>query len=97
MGLSYVYKRFTPQDKAIIPFNAHKQYNYNSASAAAYKVTYFNSSYTSESVSLYSSGSASFDTINNIKYNQIDHLFYRNHLQKFGNKKDKTHYLKQRS
>ena len=28
-----VFKKFTAQDKAIIPFNAHKQYQFNSASA----------------------------------------------------------------
>ena len=81
--MAYVYKKFTAQDIAIIPFNAHKQYNFTSASAATNQVTHFNTSYTSESVSLYSSESAFYggDTINVIKYNQIDHLFYKNHLK----------------
>ena len=26
--MSTVYKKFTPQDYAIVPFNAHKQYNF---------------------------------------------------------------------
>ena len=98
MGVSYIYKKIPPQDKAIIPFNAHKQYNFTSASATTNKIAHFNTSYTSESISSYSSSSSDYggDTKNVIKYNQIDHLFYRDHLKKFGNKKDPTNYLKQR-
>ena len=95
MGASYVYKRFSSLDTAITPFNAHKQYNFSSASAASNQVKHFNTSYTSESVSIWSGNSGSNDTINNIKYNQLDHLFYRNHLKNFGTKKDPIHYLKQ--
>ena len=68
--MSTVYKKFTPQDYAIVPFNAHKQYNFTSASAASNQVTYFNTKWTSESIDLHTSG--------NIKYSQLDHLFYRN-------------------
>ena len=98
MGVSYVYKKFTPKDKAIIPFNAHKQYNFTKTTAANNSIAYYSASYTSESISLYSSASSIYggDTINNIKYNQIDHLFYRDYLKKFGNKKDPIDYLKQR-
>jgi len=96
MGISYVFKKFTPQDKAIVPFNAYKQYNFTSASAASNQVTYYPTSYTSESVSLYSSASAPYggDTKNVVKYNQIDHLFYRDNLKKYGTKKEPIHYLK---
>ena len=96
MGVSYVYKTFTPQDKAIVPFNAHKQYDFTSASAASNNVKYYNTRYTSESVSVWSGNSGSDDTINTIKYNQIDHLFYRDHLKKVSNKKDFINYTKQR-
>ena len=98
MGVSYIYKKFKPEDKAIIPFNAHKQYNYDSTEASNNQVTYYHTNYTSESVSLYSSASSVYggDTINNIKYNQIDHLFYREHLKMFGTKKDPIHYLNQK-
>jgi len=100
MGLSYVYKRFTPQDFAVIPFNAHKQYNFTSASAAEFSVNHYSSSYTSESVSIYSSASSNplgvFDSINNIKYNQVDHLFYRNYKKNPSRKKDLTNHNKQR-
>ena len=34
-----IYKPFKPQDYSIVPFNAHKQYNFDSSSAAANKVT----------------------------------------------------------
>ena len=89
MGVSYVYKTFTPQDKAIVPFNAHKQYDFTSASAASNNVKYYNTRYTSESVSVWSGNSGSDDTINTIKYNQTDHLFYRNHLKNYG----KEHFI----
>ena len=70
-----VYKKFTANDVAVIPFNAHKQYTFTSASAASNKVTYFSTRWTSESIDLYSS--ASTDTFNTIKYNQLDHLYYK--------------------
>ena len=74
------FKKFTPQDYSIVPFNAFKQYNFTSASAASNSVRVFNTRFTSESISLYSSASSvhGSDTINNIKYNQLDNLFYRN-------------------
>ena len=74
------FKKFTPQDYSIVPFNAFKQYNFTSASAASNQVRLFNTRFTSESISLYSSASSvhGSDTINNVKYNQIDNLFYRN-------------------
>ena len=98
MGASYVYKKLSPQDKAIIPFNAHKQYSFNSSSAENNSVDYYSSSYTSESISLYSSSSSGYggDIINNTKYNQIDHLFYRNYIKDPSKKKDIINHLKQR-
>ena len=98
MGLSYIYKKFTAQDFAIIPFNAHKQYNFTSASAASNKIIHYNTKFTSESISQYSSASSAYgsDIINNTKYNQLDHLFYRDYIQKFGIKKDKIDYLDNR-
>ena len=96
--MAYVYKKFLPQDRATIPFNAHKQYNFVSSSAASNKVTFYSAIYTSESISLYSSASAVYggDTKNIVKYNQIDHLFYKDHLLKVGKKKDFVSYKKQR-
>ena len=96
--MAYVYKKFTAQDKAIIPFTAHKQYNFNSSSAASNRITFFTSSYTSESISLYTSASAPYgaDTKNVVKYNQLDHLFYRDYIIKYNSKKDKNNFLKER-
>jgi len=68
--MSTVYKNFTPQDYAIVPFNAHKQYNFVSSSASSNSINYYNTKWTSESIDL--------QTSDNIKYNQLDHIFYRN-------------------
>ena len=103
-----VFKKFTAQDKAMVPFNAHKQYNFTSASSATNSVTWFTSSWTSESISLYSSASSVYgtnggnspekeylDVKNVIKYNQIDHLFYRNFKKSVGDKMGPINYLEQ--
>tara|TARA_Y100000361_G_scaffold151860_1_gene170094 strand:+ start:82 stop:1914 length:1833 start_codon:yes stop_codon:yes gene_type:complete len=95
--MASVYKKFTAQDKAIIPFNAHKQYVYTSASSATNQVKHFNTQYTSESISLYSSASAAYggDTKNIVKYNQIDNLFYRNYKRSIDTKLGPHFYDKQ--
>ena len=78
--MASIYKKFTAQDFTTTPFNAHKQYTFDSASAVENSVSHFNTRYTSESISLYSSASTNpqglFDPINTIKYNQINHLYY---------------------
>ena len=98
MATTYIYKKFSAQDKAIVPFNAHKQYNFSSGSASTNQIIHYNTSYTSESISLYSSASAAYggDTINMVKYNQIDHLFYRDYIKKGGIKKDFINLLENR-
>ena len=88
-----VYKKFTANDVAVIPFNAHKQYTFNSSSAASNKVTYFDTRWTSESLDLYSSKSA--DTINTLKYSQLDHLYYRNFKRDIANRFGDKDYLGQ--
>ena len=96
-----VYKKFSPLDYATVPFNAHKQYIFDSASAAANQIGVFDTKWTSESLGKYSSGSISgshdrADVINTIKYNQLDHLYYRNYKRDVNNKLGNSHYLKQR-
>ena len=86
--MANAYKKFTANDIATVPFNAHKLYNFTSASAVLNKVTYFNANWTSESIDLYSSGS--------VKYNQIDHLFYKNNKKNLGYNFGEQHYAKQR-
>ena len=95
--MSEVYKKFTAQDYAVVPFNAHKQYNITSASSEENRLTWHNVKWTSESVSLYSSESSYYggDTINFVKYNQIDHLFYKNFKKEVFNRFGYNNYLKQ--
>ena len=83
-----VYKPFSPTDYSIVPFNAHKQYNFNSSSAASNKITTFVTNYQSSSIDLYSS--------NSIKYQQLDHLFYKNYITELNNKFSDINYLKQK-
>ncbi len=93
--MAYVYKQFTAQDQALIPFNAHKQYNFTSASASTNSASFYNSRWTSESYDIYSSGSASADSIHILKYNQIDKLYYRNYLSQIHDKLGPIEYIKQ--
>ena len=92
--MANAYKKFTANDIATVPFNAHKQYNFASASATLNKVTFFNAKHTSESIDVFSSGST--DTVNTIKYNQINHLFYKNSKKNLGYNFGEHHYAKQR-
>ena len=94
--MAYVYKQFTAQDKALIPFNAHKQYNFTSASAASNSVKHYSARWTSESYDIYSSESASADiNANTIKYNQIDKLYYRDYFSQLSQKLGPIEYQKQ--
>ena len=72
--MAYVYKQFTAQDKALIPFNAHKQYNFTSTNALTNSASYYSTRWTSESYDTYSTHplSASVDTINTINLNIYD-------------------------
>ena len=98
--MATIYKKFTPQDYSYTPFNAHKQYKYNSGSASSIGIKIFNARYTSESIDVYSSGSgggsASGDYFNSIKYNQIDHLYYRNFKRDITNRFGDYHYINQK-
>ena len=98
--MSTVYKKLTAQDIAVVPFNAHKQYNFDSGSASSNSVNVFQSRWTSESIDLYSSASTSYglpvDTINAVKYRQLDHLFYKNFKRDINNRFGNNHYLNQK-
>ena len=93
--MAYVYKQFTAQDQALIPFNAHKQYNFTSASASTNSASFYNARWTSESYDVYSGNSGSNDSINIIKYNQIDKLYYRNYFSQIHDKLGPIEYIKQ--
>ena len=94
----YVYKKLTAQDIAVVPFNAHKQYDFDSASCSSNKIDHYNTQWTSESISLYTSTSAVYggDVKNVLKYNQLDHLFYREFPHNHSNTLGSAHYLKQK-
>ena len=96
--MSEVYKKFTAQDKAVVPFNAHKQYDFGSTTFASNKITWFTSSWTSESVSLYTSSSAYYggDTKNVVKYRQLENSFYKNYKRDISNKMGDAHYIYQK-
>ena len=98
--MAYVYKKFTANDFATVPFNAHKQYNFTSESATANNITYIAPQYTSESISLYSTSSAAMynykDGRRPVEYQQIDHLFYKNFKRDLANKFGDYNYAKQR-
>lgn len=80
-----VYKKLSSQDYSITPFNANKQYTFNSASAISNNCDFYKGKYNSSSIDLFDSG--------NIKYVQLDHLFYKSKLHdKFGS----INYLKQK-
>jgi hypothetical protein len=68
------YKQFSPKDYAVVPFNANKQYTFNSSSADLNQIKSFSAKWSSNPI----------DTLNkgNIKYQQTDHLFYKNYLTK---------------
>ena len=94
--MATVYKQFTAQDIALIPFNAHKQYDFNSSTAALNSSSFYSSKWTSESIDIYSSGSASADINSNvIKYNQIDKLYYRNYPNQIHDKLGPIEFIKQ--
>ena len=77
-----VFKKFTAQDYATVPFNANKQYQFTSSgSADTNRIKIFNAKWTSESISQFSTASLFYghDLFNNKIYNQIDHLYYKNY------------------
>ena len=96
--MSEVYKKFTAQDFAVVPFNAHKQYDFTSASAATNKIKYYATEWVSESISLYTSASGPYggDTKNVVKYRQLDNSFYKNYKRDINNKLGTTHYVYQK-
>ncbi len=77
-----VFKKFTAQDYATVPFNANKQYQFKSSgSVNSNGIKSFNAKWTSESISQFSTASLFYghDLFNNKIYNQINHLYYKNY------------------
>jgi hypothetical protein len=94
-----VYKQFTAQDIGLVPFNAHKQYTFNSSSVSSNQITSFDGTWSSASIDSFSSGATDHgyfinDYGNSLKYFQLDHLYYKDHKRDLNNKLGYTHYLK---
>ena len=93
--MSEAYKKFTAQDYAVIPFNARKQYNFVSQSSYDNQIRFYNVSWTSESISQYSSASSAYggDEKETVKYNQLDHNFYKSFKNDTSNRLGYNNYL----
>ena len=87
-----VYKTLGPDDISRIPFNANKQFTFNSASSAAVGITFQTFNYPTTTLDTFSNGN---DTNNSIKYQQLDHLFYKNHIRDISNRLGDADYLLQ--
>ena len=85
------FKTLSPDDVSRVPFNANKQFTFVSSSASTVGVSIDSFSYSSSTLNTFSS--ASTDTLNTIKYYQIDHLFYRNHKLNISNTLGDADYL----
>lgn len=83
----FVYKKLKASDVSITPFEAHKQYDYVSSSASNNGITFGATSWSSNNKSLFTSG--------NIKYFQLDKMFYRNYITDNANLIPDINYLKQ--
>jgi len=94
------YKNLTAQDIGQVPFNAHKQYNFNSSSLAANRITFYDATWSSASIDTFSSGALGGitpdDSDNTLKYFQLEHLFYKNFKLSLNEKLGNIHYLKHR-
>ena len=85
------FKTLSPDDVSRVPFNANKQFNFVSSSASAVRTSLQTFEYSSSILNTFSS--ASTDTLNTIKYYQLDHLFYRNNKLDISNKLGDADYL----
>ena len=67
------YKKLTAQDIGKVPFNAHKQYVFNSSSFSSNNITFYDATWSSASIETFSSGAINgvyptIDTENTLKY-----------------------------
>ena len=81
----FVYKKLKPSDVSITPFEAHKQYTYDSSSAGNNGITFSTAQWTSESKAHYSENNLAGNFLNHKKYFQLDKIFYRNYITDNGN------------
>ena len=79
--MSTVFKKFSKSDISIIPFSAHKQSTFNSASLLNNRGNFYSASFPTiaykNGANFEWAGTGSTDDIkNHKKYFQLDHLFY---------------------
>ena len=99
--MSTVFKKFSKSDISIVPFNAHKQSIFTSASLLDAGGNFYSSSfptvaYRSGTGFEWANSGSSDDPNNHKKYFQLDHLFYKksklNYINKFSTIKYLDHY-----
>ena len=99
--MSTVFKKFSKSDISIIPFSAHKQSTFNSASLLNNRGNFYSASfptiaYKNGSNFEWANSGSENDINNHKKYFQLDHLFYRNskldYVNKFSTVKYFDHY-----
>jgi len=95
-----VYKSLGPDDISRIPFNANKKFSFYSGSSSSplvetntVGINFQTFEYPTITLDNFSNGT---DTNNSIKYQQLDHLFYKNHLRDISNKFGDANYLSQK-
>ena len=91
----FVYKKLKPSDVSITPFEAHKQYTYDSSSAGNNGITFSTAQWTSESKAHYSENNLAGNFLNHKKYFQLDKIFYRNYITDNGNLISDVDYIDQ--
>jgi hypothetical protein len=95
-----IYKSLGPDDISRIPFNANKQFSFHSGSSSSplvetntVGINFQTFEYPTSTLDTFSNGT---DTNNSIKYQQLDHLFYKNHLRDISNRLGDADYLSQK-
>ena len=91
----FVYKKLKPSDVSITPFEAHKQYSYDSSSAGSNGLTFYTAQWTSESKAHYSVNNLAGNFLNHRNYFQLDKIFYRNYITDHSNLIPDVNYIDQ--
>lgn len=91
----FVYKKLKPSDVSITPFEAHKQFSYDSSSAGDNGITFRTTLWTSESKYHYSANNIAGNFYHHRDYFQFDKGFYRDYILNHSNLIPETNYIKQ--
>ena len=93
------YKKLTAQDIGQVPFNAYKQYNFDSSSFSSSSLEIYTTTWSSASIYSFSTGALGgvyppADTANSLRYFQLDHIFYKDWKLNLNERLGHIHYLK---